>query len=230
MVLQPYVRFPIEQVTETTLLEPNHAYVIPPNANISAVDTHLRLSQLEQSRGMRAPIDYFFRTLAASHDGRAVAVILSGTGSDGTLGIKEIKANGGTVLVQDPNEAEYDGMPQSAIATGLADFVVPVAQMADIIHRLDRTRPQVSIPPEGEAIKEDEEDLLLDIFALVRARTDRDFSRYKRSTIMRRIARRMQLHYIEEGGARPISWRRLQRAASANVGPLRYPQYPGRPR
>ncbi len=198
MVLQPYVRFPIEQVMETTLLEPNRAYVIPPNANISAVDTHLRLSQLEQNRGERAPIDYFFRTLAASHDGQAIAVILTGTGSDGTLGIKDIKANGGTVIVQDPNEAEYDGMPQSAIATGLADFVVPVAQMPDIILRLDRTQPRIYIPPEDHAVKQDEEALLQDIFALVRERTDRDFSRYKRSTVMRRIARRMQLHYIED--------------------------------
>src|ERR1041385_8754062 len=108
-LLQPHVRFPVEQVNETTPLHPNHVYVIPPNANLSTIDTHLRLSKLEERRGERAPIDHFFRTLASTHDGRAVAVVLTGTGSDGTLGIRDIKANGGLVIVQNPNEAEYDG-------------------------------------------------------------------------------------------------------------------------
>src|SRR5215471_14962393 len=125
-LLQPHVRFPVQQVVETTALEPNHVYVIPPNANLSAIDTHLRLSKLEERRQERAPIDHFFRTLAKTHDGHAIAVILTGTGSDGTLGVKDIKANGGLVIVQDPNDAEYDGMPQSAIATGMVDLILPV--------------------------------------------------------------------------------------------------------
>ena len=117
-LLQPHVAIPVQQVTETMPLEPNHVYVIPPNANLNTIDTHLRLSELEEKRRERAPIDHFFRTLASTHDGHAIGVILTGTGSDGTLGIKDIKAKGGLVIVQDPNEAEYDGMPQSAIATG----------------------------------------------------------------------------------------------------------------
>jgi len=104
--------------------------VIPPNANIEAIDTHLRLSELEKHRAQRAPIDHFFRTLASTHDGHSVGVILSGTGSDGTLGIRDIKAKGGLIIVQNPSDAEYDGMPQSAIATGLADFVLPVTEIA----------------------------------------------------------------------------------------------------
>src|SRR5262249_21200474 len=107
-LLQPHVAFPVPQVNETTLLGANHVYIIPPNCNINAIDTHLRLSKLEERRQERAPIDHFFRTLAQAHDGNAIAVILTGTGSDGTLGVKDIKASGGLVIIQDPNDAEYD--------------------------------------------------------------------------------------------------------------------------
>src|SRR5215469_11682305 len=141
-LLQPYVPFPVTQVSDTVPLEPNHVYVIPPNANLNSIDTHLRLSKLERRGSGRAPIDHFFRTLASTHDGHAIAVILTGTGSDGTLGIRDIKANGGLVIVQDPNEAEYDGMPQSAIATGLTDLILPVAEIPDSILRFDRTQPR----------------------------------------------------------------------------------------
>ncbi len=197
-LLQPYAPFSVEQVTDTIPLEPNHVYVIPPNANLNSIDTHLRLSKLEKRRSGRAPIDHFFRTLADTHDGHAIVVILTGTGSDGTLGVKDIKANGGLVIVQDPNEAEYDGMPQSAIATGLADLILPVAQIPDAILRFDRTRPRIPLLKEGEDVPQDEGALLQKVFAQLRARTDRDFSRYKRSTVLRRIARRMQLNYLED--------------------------------
>ena len=121
-LLQPYVHMPVRQVTETLSLEPNQVYVIPPNANLDTIDTHLRLTQLEERRQERAPIDHFFRTLAKTHDGEAIGVILTGSGSDGTLGLREIKERGGLAIVQDPTEAEYDGMPQSAIAAGPRGF------------------------------------------------------------------------------------------------------------
>ncbi len=197
-LLQPHVPFPVQQVTKTTQIEPNHVYVIPPNANLSAVDTHLRLSKLEERRQERSPIDHFFRTLACAHDGRSIAVVLTGTGSDGTLGIREIKANGGLVIVQDPDEAEYDGMPQSAIATGVVDLVLPLAEIPGAILRFSRTRPRLQVPKEDEDIEPDERMLLQKIFAQLRARTDRDFSHYKRATVMRRIARRMQINYLED--------------------------------
>ena len=196
-LLQPHVRFPVEQVSKTVQIEKNRVYIIPPNANLEAIDTHLRLSKLEERRQERAPIDHFFRTLASTHDGNAIAVVLTGTGSDGTLGIKDIKANGGVVIVQDPAEAEYDGMPQSAIATGLADFVLPVAEIPQTILRFDRIRPRLSALNETDGLPNDENGLLVRIFAQLKMRTDRDFTRYKRSTILRRIARRMQLNYIE---------------------------------
>ena len=122
-LLQPFVKMPVTQVNETVAMEPDHVYVIPPGCNLSAIDSHLRLSDLETQRLQRAPIDHFFRTLAATHDGNGIGVILSGTGSDGALGVKAIRENGGLTLAQDPAEAEYDGMPRAAIATGLVDHV-----------------------------------------------------------------------------------------------------------
>ncbi|MBV9772290.1 MAG: PAS domain-containing protein [Bryobacterales bacterium] len=196
-LLQPHVRLNVQQVSETVRIEANHVYVIPPNANLNAIDTHLRLSKLEEQRRERAPIDHFFRTLARAHDGHSIAVILTGTGSDGTLGIKDIKANGGVVIVQDPNEAEYDGMPQSAIATGMVDLILQVAEIPDAILRFAATEPRVS-NGNREDVPQDERVLLQNILAQLRVRTDRDFSRYKPATLLRRIARRMQLNHVED--------------------------------
>jgi PAS domain S-box-containing protein len=198
-LLQPSVRFPVRQVTETMPLERNNVYVIPPNANLSAIDTHLRLSKLEELRRERAPIDHFFRTLASTHDGHSIGVILTGTGSDGTLGLKEIKAKGGLILVQDPNEAEFDGMPQSAIATGLVDRVLSVADIPDALLRLARIGPRIALAKtSSDEVVQPERILLPKVVAILKARTERDFSRYKPATILRRIARRMQLNYIED--------------------------------
>jgi two-component system CheB/CheR fusion protein len=197
-LLQPSTKFPVRQVTETMLLEPNNVYVIPPNANLSAIDTHLRLSKLEERRRERAPIDHFFRTLASTYDGHSIGIVLTGTGSDGTLGLKEIKAKGGLILVQDPNEAEFDGMPQSAIATGLVDRVLPVAEIADTLLRLARAKPRIPVTENTLETVWPERALLPKVLAILKARTERDFSRYKPVTLLRRIARRMQLNYIDD--------------------------------
>lgn len=198
-LLQPHTSLQVEQVVaETTALERNHIYVIPPNANLNAIDTHLRLSKLETRRQERAPIDHFFRTLSETHDGNAIAIVLTGTGSDGTLGIKDVKASGGLVIVQDPNEAEYDGMPQSAIATGLVDLILPLAEIPGRVIKYHRTEPRVALPADGEESPIEERMLLQKVFAQLRTRTDRDFTHYKRSSVMRRISRRMQLNYVED--------------------------------
>ena len=197
-LLQTNLRMPVQQVTETILIEANHVYVIPPNCNLNTIDTHLRLSDLEEQRRDRAPIDHFLRTLAHVHNGKAVGVILTGTGSDGTLGIREIKARGGLTIVQDPNEAEYDGMPQSAIATGLIDWVLPLAKIPQYVLRFARTQPRMAIPREDTEPEDEELQLLHKVFTQIKSRTGRDFSRYKRSTIMRRLRRRMQLTQTEE--------------------------------
>ena len=195
-LLQPHVKMPVRQVVETTPLEANNVYVIPPNANLSAIDTHLRLSKLEEQRRQRAPIDHFFRTLAATHDGHSVGVVLTGTGSDGTLGVREIHEKGGIVIVQDPNEAEFDGMPQSAIATGTVDLVLGISDIFPAILRLTQTKP-LMIGAEG-FVAAPEEDPLPKVLTILRARTERDFSQYRRSTLLRRIARRMQLNHLED--------------------------------
>ncbi len=197
-LLQPQVHIPVQQVREITKLEADHVYVIPPGRNLSTIDTHLRLTPLEERRRERAPIDHFLRTLSQTHDSHAIAIILTGTGSDGTLGIKDVKERGGFIIVQDPNEAEYDGMPQSAIATGLADLILPLDEMPQRIIELAAVRPRISESDEAAHEEMDESRLLHKIFAQILSRTGRDFSRYKRSTIMRRIRRRMQLARVEE--------------------------------
>ncbi len=207
-LLQAASGMPVEQVNEDTVLEANRVYVIPPNANLNTIDTHLRLSDLEENRAERATIDHFFRTLARAHDGKAMGVILSGTGSDGTLGLRVIKEEGGLTVAQDPSEAEYDGMPRNAIASGVVDLVLPAGEMPEALIRFARTEPK--IPPffagDREPADESEmkekaeapERLLHQIFSRIRAVTGRDFSHYKRTTLMRRIRRRMQIHNMEE--------------------------------
>ncbi len=197
-LLQPHVGVPVRQVTDTTVLEPNQIYVVPPNANLNAIDTHLRLSELEERAAKRGPVDHFFRTLARTHNGHSVGVILTGTGSDGAQGIREIKAKGGITLVQDPEEAEYDGMPRSAIATGEVDAILPVAEIPGAVLRFIRTEPRVPAEEEESTGDGNHGRLIQKVFALIRARTGRDFSRYKRPTVLRRVARRMQLRHVEE--------------------------------
>lgn len=195
-LLQPHVAIPVTQVTETVPLERNRVYVIPPGHNLSAIDTHLRLSELAEERRERAPIDHFFCTLARAHDGHAVGVILSGTGSDGTLGIKDIKTHGGVIVVQEPSDAEYDGMPQSAIATGLVDLVLPLEEIPDAVLRLATVQPDLPLIEEDDA-NQDEQRLFQKILAHVRARTGWNFNHYKPSTLGRRIRRRMQILQID---------------------------------
>ena len=120
----------VTQVSGLTPMEPRHVYVIPPNRQLRATDHHLAITEFDEPRWQRAPIDLFFRSLATEH-GDDFAIILSGAGSDGSVGIKAIKEAGGIILVQDPDGAEYGSMPRSAVATGLADFVLPVREIAE---------------------------------------------------------------------------------------------------
>ncbi|HEY9199251.1 MAG TPA: chemotaxis protein CheB [Gammaproteobacteria bacterium] len=195
-VLQPFCAIPVHQVTENTQVEPDRVYVIPPASNLSTIDSHLRLSDMAPARGARTPIDHFFETLADTHRERCVGVILSGMGADGTAGIKKIKEQGGLTLVQDPHEAEFDAMPHNAIATRLIDLILPAREMPRHILRFARTRPRIEVSAD-ESISEPDRQILQQIFAQLRARTGQDFSKYKRSTVLRRIRRRMQLHQKE---------------------------------
>jgi two-component system CheB/CheR fusion protein len=201
-LLQPASAIPVTQVNEETLIEPNRAYVIPPGRSLSAVDSHLRLAPLAPSGAGRAPIDHFLRTLAQTHDGSSVGVILSGTGSDGAQGIRYIREHNGLTIVQDLDEAEFDGMPRSALDTGLVDRVLPVAAMVQCIREFAQTRPELPGNDGREPAAADDDDsetgkALVTLLTLVRLRTGHDFLRYKRSTVKRRVARRMQVMNLQ---------------------------------
>src|SRR5215510_783339 len=184
---------PVVQVETTARLEPNHVYVIPPDRRLQVVDHELQASNFEEPRGQRLPIDFLFRSVA-ERLGDGFAVILSGAGSDGVLGVRAVKEAGGIILVQDPNEADYTSMPRSAIETGVVDFVLPVRDLAGQLTDLIRIK-EVVWPPEMGNL---DEEVLQRIIAHLRVRTGHDFSKYKRSTVLRRIARRMQVNRTEE--------------------------------
>ena len=207
-LVQPHAALPVIQVTETTAIEPDHVYVIPPGHYLSAVDSHLRLTPLEDNRAERAPIDHFFRTLAESFDGRAVGVILTGTGSDGAQGARRIREMGGVVIAQDPAEAEFDGMPRSAIGSGAVDIVLPLAEIPRRIIELEEAPPRMTTAAPTESAPAGELELVPRMLTQVRALTGHDFSRYKRSTIERRVERRMQVR----GVGKPAEYLEVLRA------------------
>jgi two-component system CheB/CheR fusion protein len=191
-LLQRHTQMPTLQVTKRIKVQPNHVYVIPPNRSILMTDTHLETAEFTEPHGKRSPIDYFFRSMAASGHSEPIAIILSGGGTDGSVGIKDIKELGGMIMVQHPSDAEYDSMPRAAINTGLADVVLPVSQLAEKLVDYLQHRPQ--LPHDPGQLTEEEADVLQRILAQVHARTGQDFNQYKLSTILRRVERRMQLN------------------------------------
>lgn len=189
-VLQTTSQIPVTQVKHKVKVVPDHVYVIPPNQNLAMTDGHLMLKDMIGVEERRSPVDLFFRTLAETNDSRAVSVILSGTGSNGSMGLKRIKEYGGVAFVQDPNEAQYMDMPRNAIATGLVDYVLPVAEIPEKILSYKQHRGTIQIPDPHETLATDEQ-ALRDIFTQLRMRTGHDFSNYKRATMLRRIERRV---------------------------------------
>ena len=187
-ILSTRTRMPVAQVSGRVRLEPRHVYVIPPNRQLLATDQHLAIAEFKEPRWHRAPIDLFFRSLAAER-GDDFAIVLSGAGSDGSVGIKAVKEAGGIILVQDPDEAEYGSMPRSAVATGLADFVLPVREIAGRLPELIRDRRNAP----SDDVNETDGEVMQRILSHLRVRSGHDFSSYKKSTIRRRIARRMQV-------------------------------------
>ena len=191
-LLQRVSAIPVVQVKDRAKVEPNHVYVIPPNKDMSILHGVLHL--LPRPPGLNLPIDFFFRSLAEDLRERSVGVVLSGMGSDGTLGLRAIKEKAGATFVQAPASAKFDSMPRSAIDAGLADVVAPVDELPGKIMTYRQHARFIERPdaPLGEKT-----DSGLDkIFVLLRAETGHDFSLYKRSTLYRRIERRMGLHQI----------------------------------
>ena len=182
----------VQQAADGMPIAPEHVYLIPPGAYLSIRGGALRLSEPRERHGARLPFDFFLRSLAEELGERAICVILSGTGSDGSLGLKAVKEQGGLVIAQDPNEAEYDGMPRSAILTGAVDLVLPVAKIPEILAKYGRQRV-LNGERKGPAPDDNPPDRLAEIIDLVRTKTAHDFALYKPGTLLRRIERRMAL-------------------------------------
>ena len=194
-LIQRYTRMQVFEVTDGMVVSPNCAYIIPPGRDMAFLNGTLQLFEPSAPRGRRLPIDFFFRSLAQDQRERAICIVLSGTGSDGTLGVRAIKGEGGMVMAQTPDSTEHDGMPKSAIATGLVDYELPPAEMAArlmtyVAHAFGKLHRSIASPPRTENVHKK-------IFVLLRAQTDHDFSHYKPSTINRRIERRMAVHQLE---------------------------------
>ena len=189
----------VQQAADGMPIEREHLYLIPPGHYLSIRAGALRLSEPAQRHGARLPFDFFLRSLAEEVGERAICVTLSGTGGDGSLGLKAVKEKGGLVIVQDPGEAEYDGMPRSAIMTGAVDLVLPVGKIPEILAKYGR-QLVLNGARERPAPDDHPPDLLAEIIDLLRAKTSHDFSLYKPGTLLRRIERRMALAGADDSG------------------------------
>ena len=195
-LIRRYTRMQVFEVEDGMTVRPNCAYIIPPGRDMAFLKGTLQLLEPSFPRGKRLPIDFFFRSLAQDQHERAIGIVFSGTGSDGTLGVRAIKGEGGMVMVQNPDSTEYDGMPRSAISTGMVDYELPPAEMpAQIMAYVAHTFGKHPLPDTVSTPKA--ENTLKKIFILLRAQTGHDFSQYKPSTIHRRIERRMAVGQIE---------------------------------
>ena len=194
-IMSRLTKMPVYMATEGMKVAPDSIYLIPPDRNMGIQDGALYLQEAAQPRGLRLPVDFFLRSLAREKGPDAICVVLSGTGSDGTLGLRAIKAEAGTVFVQDPESARYDGMPRSAISTGLADFVLPPEAMPG---RLMQFIKHAAVNGARIGATGESTEPLQQVFATLRARTGHDFSRYKQTTFRRRLERRMSVNGIDD--------------------------------
>jgi two-component system CheB/CheR fusion protein len=195
-LVRRYTRMQVFEVEDGMIIEPNCVYIIPPGYYMALLNGALQLFEPPEPRGLRLPVDFFFRSLGQDQCDRAIAVVLSGTGSDGTLGVRSVKGSGGMVMVQTFESAEYDGMPRSAVATGLVDYELPPSKMAAALiayssNAFNKNKSDDSVPAPKY------ENILKKIFILMRAQTGHDFSSYKQNTIQRRLERRMAVHQID---------------------------------
>jgi chemotaxis methyl-accepting protein methylase len=195
-LLQRGTVMPVVQVKDRTRVKPDCVYVIPPNKDMSILHGVLHLLDPIAPRGLRLPIDFFFRALADDQQEHSIGVILSGMGSDGTLGLRAIKEKAGVVFVQDPASAKFDGMPRSAIDAGLADVIAPVEVLPGKISAYLQHVPLITKP--GRSDEYVAQSALEKVVILLRGQTGHDFSLYKKTTVYRRIERRMGLHQIDK--------------------------------
>ena len=195
-LIRKRTKMQVLQIKDGMRVQADTVYVVPPNQDLSILNGVLQLMEQSKPRGANLPIDGFLQALARDQGANATAIIFSGTGNDGTLGVKAIKGEAGMVMVQDEGSAKYDGMPRSAIATGLADYILPPAEMpGQLLKYLRHTvhAKTATILADGGRMP----DTLQKIYILLRNRTGHDFSLYKKNTILRRIERRMHVHQID---------------------------------
>ncbi len=195
-LIQRYTRMRVSEVEDGMVVHANCVYIIPPGHDMAFLNGELHLMEPLKPRGQRLPIDFFFRSLAQDQHERAIGIVLSGTGSDGTLGVRAIKGEGGMVMAQKPSSTEFDGMPSTCINTGLVDYILAPAEMAiELIAYSSQAFSSASrlgselVPTLGNALNK--------IFIIVRGQTGHDFSQYKSNSTLRRIKRRMAVHQIE---------------------------------
>lgn len=194
-IVSRYTRMQVFEVENGMAVKPNRVYIIPPKHDMVFRSGTLQLLEPSSQRGQRLPIDFFFQSLAQDQHERAICIILSGTGSDGVGGARAIKGEGGLVLAQDPESSDFGGMPSSAIATGLVDCILPPAEMpAHLITYVTHMFGKATSTSSRSVARKEE--ALDKIYALLRTRTGHDFSEYKKSTICRRIERRMAVHHV----------------------------------
>ena len=197
-LLSRRTRMPTVAVEGATRIEPNHVYVIAPDQALMLDGGVLHPSKPKEPRAQRRPVDVFFRSLAENQKERAIAIVLSGTGTNGAAGLRFIKSEGGIVMAQEPSTAAHAGMPQSAIATGLVDLVLPPERMAEALVNVVR-HPYVRQPDAAEPPELDGQ--LSALLALLRTRANLDFRPYRQRSLLRRIHRRMGLHQIQDADA-----------------------------
>ena len=214
-IIAARTRMPVVEVAEDQTIEADTVYVIPPNRRLLVSADRISSAPFDEPRGQRAPIDLFFRSVAEQH-GDGFAIILTGAGSDGAVGVKAVKEGGGLILVQDPNEAEYPSMPRSAIASGVADFVLPVRDIAASLPELVRKKLQL----QAEDLGEKDEQALARVLAYLKVKSGHDFTHYKRATILRRIGRRMQVTRTETLDEYLINLRAHAEEAQSLLGDL----------
>ena len=195
-LLAKSTRMTVREIEDGMTLVKNCVYLNPPDKNVAIFNRTLHLMAPVKSSAINMPIDFFFRSLSEDQKEKAIGIIVSGTASDGTLGIKAIKGEGGMVMVQDPDTAKYDGMPRSAIGTGMVDFILAVEKMPNALISYVK-HPYLKSPGKINISQSNIQYELQKIFSLIRSATGHDFSQYKQTTIRRRIERRLAVHQID---------------------------------
>ena len=195
-ILQHDTDMPVQAATDDLALQPDHVYVIPPQHEMWVEGTQLRLST-RSSQHRPNTIDALFDSLADEYGNQAIGILLSGTGTDGTLGLRAIKSHGGIAMVQVPSDAEHEDMPRNAIDAGVIDLVRPADELAKRLVAYHRNAQTIQLPETEDALPPDEQTTLQKIFSELQAHTGHDFSHYKRSTVLRRLERRLQVTDVE---------------------------------